>query len=131
MHFVLTFSHEDYGKTVSFDNLRTGLNRFNSPQQENSGSGTWNEATGSNGTRANAAFVVLARNSDLKGIVSSMKQMEDRFNKKYNYPWVFLNDEPFSDEFKKCRYFSPSSLDLLTNFVDIPLKSLHPKLNMG
>jgi hypothetical protein len=35
------------------------------------------------------------------GIISSMKQMEDRFNKKYNYPYVFLNEEAFSDEFKK------------------------------
>ena len=26
--------------------------------------------------------------------------MEDRFNKKYNYPYVFLNEEPFTDEFK-------------------------------
>lgn len=25
----------------------------------------------------------------------------DRFNKRYNYPYVFLNDEPFTDEFKK------------------------------
>mgnify|MGYP001578482761 FL=1 len=25
----------------------------------------------------------------------------DRFNKDYNYPYTFLNDEPFSDEFKK------------------------------
>lgn len=23
-----------------------------------------------------------------------------RFNRKYNYPYVFLNDEPFTDEFK-------------------------------
>ena len=27
--------------------------------------------------------------------------MEDRFNKKFQYPWVFLNEEPFSDEFKR------------------------------
>ena len=38
--------------------------------------------------------------SDLDGILASMKQMEDRFNKKFNYPYVFLNEEPFSDEFK-------------------------------
>ena len=25
--------------------------------------------------------------------------MEDRFNSKYNYPYVFLNDEPFDDDF--------------------------------
>jgi alpha 1,2-mannosyltransferase len=34
-----------------------------------------------------------------------MKQMEDRFNKKYNYPYVFLNEEPFTDEFKTCVMF--------------------------
>ena len=28
-----------------------------------------------------------------------MKQIEDRFNKNYHYPWVFLNDEPFTEEF--------------------------------
>ncbi|TFL07640.1 glycosyltransferase family 15 protein [Pterulicium gracile] len=27
--------------------------------------------------------------------------MEDRFNRKFGYPWVFLNDEPFTDEFKR------------------------------
>ncbi|KAL0568735.1 hypothetical protein V5O48_013244 [Marasmius crinis-equi] len=51
--------------------------------------------------RANATFVLLARNSDLDGIVVSMKQMEDRFNKKFGYPYVFLNEEPFTDDFKR------------------------------
>ncbi|KAL1917968.1 uncharacterized protein VTP21DRAFT_3234 [Calcarisporiella thermophila] len=27
--------------------------------------------------------------------------MEDTFNKKYGYPWVFLNDEEFTDAFKE------------------------------
>ncbi|KAF9005662.1 glycosyltransferase family 15 protein [Cyathus striatus] len=27
--------------------------------------------------------------------------MEDRFNRKYKYPWVLLNDEPFTEDFKK------------------------------
>ncbi|KAG6887217.1 hypothetical protein C0992_013348 [Termitomyces sp. T32_za158] len=29
-----------------------------------------------------------------------MKQMEDRFNKKFQYPYVFLNDQPFEESFK-------------------------------
>ena len=49
--------------------------------------------------RANAAIVMLARNSELNDVVSSMRQLEDRFNAKFNYPWVFLNDEPFTEEF--------------------------------
>jgi Glycolipid 2-alpha-mannosyltransferase len=29
-----------------------------------------------------------------------MRQVEDRFNHKYNYPWTFMNDEPFTQEFR-------------------------------
>jgi alpha 1,2-mannosyltransferase len=54
------------------------------------------------GRRANASFVILARNGDLNGVLKSMKQMEDRFNKRFRYPYVFLNEEPFTDQFKTC-----------------------------
>ncbi|KAJ6624188.1 glycosyltransferase family 15 protein [Mycena sp. CBHHK59/15] len=50
--------------------------------------------------RANATLLMLARNSDLAGAISSVSQMEERFNQHYNYPWVFLNEEPFTEEFK-------------------------------
>ena len=39
--------------------------------------------------RANAAIVILARNSDLDGLKQSLPQFENRFNKKYHYPYVF------------------------------------------
>ncbi|KAG2109854.1 glycosyltransferase family 15 protein [Suillus discolor] len=51
--------------------------------------------------RANATLLMLARNSDLDGVISSVEQLEAKFNRKFNYPWVFLNDEPFSYEFKR------------------------------
>ncbi|KAF9454502.1 glycosyltransferase family 15 protein [Macrolepiota fuliginosa MF-IS2] len=51
--------------------------------------------------RANATFVFLCRNSDLAGVVSSIRQMEDRFNRNHGYPWVLLNEEPFTEEFKE------------------------------
>ena len=53
-------------------------------------------------SRENATFVMLAKNSDIDGAVQSVHEMEMRFNHEYKYPWVFLNDEPFSDDFKKC-----------------------------
>ena len=59
------------------------------------------ETNGTQGRRANAAFAILARNSDLPGILDSIKQVEDRFNKKFHYPYVFLNEEEFSEDFKK------------------------------
>lgn len=53
------------------------------------------------GDRMNATFVTLARNSDIWEIAKSIRHVEDRFNRKFNYDWVFLNDDDFSDDFKK------------------------------
>ncbi|KAJ2840352.1 hypothetical protein FBU31_000485 [Coemansia sp. 'formosensis'] len=49
--------------------------------------------------RANATFVVLIRNRELQEFRATMRQLEDRFNGKYHYPYLFLNDEPFTEEF--------------------------------
>jgi len=51
--------------------------------------------------RANATFVMLARNSDVEGAAQAVRGMEDRFNRNYNYPWVFLNEQPFTNDFKR------------------------------
>lgn len=53
-----------------------------------------------NSTRAKAAFVILTRNKEVDGVRQAMRQLEARFNHKFNYPYVFLNDEPFTEEFK-------------------------------
>jgi alpha 1,2-mannosyltransferase len=53
------------------------------------------------GPRMNATFVTLARNTDIWEIARSIRQVEDRFNRKFHYDWVFLNDKPFDDTFKK------------------------------
>ncbi|KAF3930587.1 hypothetical protein ABW19_dt0204547 [Dactylella cylindrospora] len=60
--------------------------------------------------RANAAFVVLARNKELDGVVQSMKSIERHFNHWFNYPYVFLNDGDFNETFKETvkRYASSS-----------------------
>lgn len=55
--------------------------------------------TNSSQERVKAAFVVLARNKEVYSLRSSMRYLEDRFNHKFNYPWIFLNEQPFSDEF--------------------------------
>lgn len=51
--------------------------------------------------REKAALVALVRNSDLFGLRLAIRQIEDRFNKRYNYPYIFVNDVPFSEEFKR------------------------------
>ncbi|CDR44157.1 CYFA0S14e00254g1_1 [Cyberlindnera fabianii] len=49
--------------------------------------------------KENATIIMLVRNTELEGALASMRSLEDRFNKKYRYPWTFLNDVPFTSEF--------------------------------
>ncbi|KXN72197.1 glycosyltransferase family 15 protein [Conidiobolus coronatus NRRL 28638] len=49
--------------------------------------------------KTKSAFVVLVRNSELEDWVASMRELEDRFNHRYNYPYVFLNEQNFTQEF--------------------------------
>ncbi|KAG0964411.1 hypothetical protein G6F35_003261 [Rhizopus arrhizus] len=58
--------------------------------------------------REKAVIVILVRNNELNPMRRTLREFEDRFNRKFNYPYVFLNDEPFSDEFKQ-------SISALTN----------------
>ena len=54
--------------------------------------------------------VMLARNEDVEGAVSSVRQLEARFNHRFHYPYVYLNNEPFSPEFRaRLRAVSPLS----------------------
>ncbi|KAH0284525.1 glycosyltransferase family 15 protein, partial [Aureobasidium sp. EXF-3399] len=44
---------------------------------------------------------MLARNSDLKEAIDALTSFESQFNHQYHYPVVFLNNEPWTDEFKR------------------------------
>ncbi|KAJ1773331.1 alpha-1,2-mannosyltransferase ktr1 [Coemansia sp. RSA 1813] len=48
-----------------------------------------------------AAFVILVRNSELHDLRATVRQLEDQFNKRHHYAYVFLNNEPFTEEFKQ------------------------------
>ncbi|PVU96890.1 hypothetical protein BB561_000895 [Smittium simulii] len=50
--------------------------------------------------RENAAFVILVRNNELAEMKIALRSIEDRFNRNYKYPYVFLNDVPFTEKFK-------------------------------
>ena len=52
--------------------------------------------------RANATLLMLARNSDVNDAVFAIRSLEEQFNGRrvHPYPWVFLNEVPFDDEFK-------------------------------
>ncbi|KAF7296404.1 Glycosyltransferase family 15 protein [Mycena chlorophos] len=120
LHYILSFSHEGYGKATSFDNLKAQWEGFRGQKDTTVNADgpvkVWHEPPYKtpvpekyflNGTfdkptrRASAAIVSLARNGDLNGIIRSMTQMEEKFNHRFGYPYVFLNEEPFSEEFKR------------------------------
>lgn len=50
--------------------------------------------------RENATFFSLVRNEELYLMLQSIKYVENRFNKRYHYNWVFANDEPFTELFQ-------------------------------
>ncbi|KAL8870093.1 MAG: hypothetical protein Q9174_003781 [Haloplaca sp. 1 TL-2023] len=54
----------------------------------------------SNSARINATILTLVRNSEIDGIIQSMRDLERTWNSKFNYPWTFFNDVPFTEEFK-------------------------------
>ncbi|KAL5533329.1 hypothetical protein ACEPAF_5105 [Sanghuangporus sanghuang] len=107
LHYILSFSHEGYGNATSLSSIRDQLHfggEKGAPPYKTPLPDEYihpPKVANPLERKANATFVILARNSDIQGVAMSMKQAEDRFNKEFNYPWVFLNEEPFNDEFKK------------------------------
>ena len=121
LHYIVSLTNESYGSATSISRIKDTLNtgwkgvknndEWTPPAQIN------NPTTDTGIRKANATFVILgkahqttqlslltatlARNSDLNGVITSIKQMEDRFNKKYHYPYVLLNEEPFTQKFKE------------------------------
>ena len=51
--------------------------------------------------RINATLLALVRNEELDGMLQAMRDLERTWNHKFNYPWTFFNDVPFTEEFKK------------------------------
>jgi hypothetical protein len=113
LHYLLTFVHKDYGRATSLSNL-AGKFTHSSPSSvlDDDFYGSPEKlsplSNATNGSRANATFVILARNSDLEGTIRAVRSIEDRFNRDYRYPYVFLNDEEFTDDFKRSVFQYPS-----------------------
>ena len=128
IHFIISFTHEAYGRATSISNI---VSKFQGKYRLPDTFPIHTQAGDDDivdHPRANATFVILCRNSDVHGAVRSVRDIEDRFNRQYRYPYVFLNDEPFTDEFKECVLIfldnevlmimkAPHSADSLSNRV--------------
>lgn len=51
--------------------------------------------------KQNAVILILCKNDEIDGISKTIQNFEERFNNKFQYPYVFLNDQEFTDEFKE------------------------------
>jgi mannosyltransferase len=51
--------------------------------------------------RENAVFVMLARNKERYRAKKTIQSIEKNFNQWFNYPILFLNDEPWEERFIK------------------------------
>eukprot|EP01135_Chromosphaera_perkinsii_P002531 Nk52_evm47s224 gene=Nk52_evmTU47s224 len=56
---------------------------------------------GSKKGKTNGVIVVLTQESRLSRILPTIQNFEEKFNKMYGYPYVFLNDVEFSPEYKR------------------------------
>ncbi|KAI8882949.1 glycosyltransferase family 15 protein [Backusella circina FSU 941] len=61
---------------------------------------TCNRKSVNKNKKEKAVIVILVRNSELAPMRRTLREFEDRFNHRFNYPYVFLNEEPFTEEFK-------------------------------
>ncbi|KAF2731902.1 alpha-1,2 mannosyltransferase KTR1 [Polyplosphaeria fusca] len=50
--------------------------------------------------RIKATIISLVRNEEIDDMLKSMNDLERTWNHKFNYPWTFFNDVPFTEEFK-------------------------------
>jgi len=112
LHSILSLTHDEYRRVTSFSNLAYQFHGAPPPSAHpipipsvstiNSTADPPKDKFLYDHTyKANATLLILARNSDLEGTIRSMREIEDRFNRKYGYPWVLLNEVPFTPEFVK------------------------------
>lgn len=51
-------------------------------------------------TKQSAVIFILCRNSELDSMVKTLLNFEDKINRKLKYPYLFLNNEDFTEAFK-------------------------------
>lgn len=66
--------------------------------------------------RESATIVALVRNNEVAKLRRTMMQLEQKFNRKFEYPYTLINDQPFTEAFKnKVRSFTNAEI----HFVQI------------
>src|SRR4051794_22703211 len=62
-------------------------------------------------------------------MVGTIRNLESRFNKNFHYPYVFLNDEPFDNEFEKAMRAASPHVDMKFGLIPNAHWSYPPWVN--
>ncbi|KAI8880146.1 glycosyltransferase family 15 protein [Backusella circina FSU 941] len=54
-----------------------------------------------NSSKPRAAFVVITHEEEIFRLRATMVDLEERFNKNHNYPWIIISDKPLSRRFRE------------------------------
>ncbi|XP_006456474.1 hypothetical protein AGABI2DRAFT_211452 [Agaricus bisporus var. bisporus H97] len=110
IHTFLSFTHESYSRATSISQIRNNVYGLDDDNDIPPPLSTANQTSSdlpfaiseplALDRKANATFVILCRNSDLDGTIRSIREIEDRFNGRHGYPYVLLNEVPFTEEFQ-------------------------------
>ncbi|EIN06518.1 alpha-1,2-mannosyltransferase [Punctularia strigosozonata HHB-11173 SS5] len=112
LHSLLSVTHEEYGRATSLSKLASqwpSISGHKDPPKavpddyyiDAKIDAKTGELLPVSTPRMNATILMLARNSDTDSVIKSVRELEDRFNRKFGYPWTFMNEEPFTEDFKK------------------------------
>lgn len=85
-------------KNIDMSAIKLGANTYDPDPLSHLHKGNFSGLT--HPPRENATILMLVRNEEIEGALESIRSLEDRFNRDYHYDWTFLNDVPFTTEFK-------------------------------
>ncbi|EST07769.1 Glycosyl transferase, family 15 [Kalmanozyma brasiliensis GHG001] len=93
LHYLFSYSLSAYNTQV--DTIRSSLYSTSSNHHDLA-------LPHANTPKANATFVILCREGEINEILQSLQLLETTFNDRphHRYPYVFLNEKPFSANFK-------------------------------
>lgn len=98
LHYLASYTSTTYQTQV--DTLRSSWTSQSDPKAAAIADGV--TVSYADTPKANATFITLCREGEINGILQSIQLLESTFNDRphHRYPYVFLNDKPFSENFK-------------------------------
>lgn len=63
-----------------------------------------------------SAMLIVCKNNDLSSILKTMDNFENKFNKKFHYPWIFISEEFLTKDFS-AKVFEAASSDVVVTQI--------------